>query len=92
MYVYDDIGGDPHALKVSRINPYLVEAENIVVRNRNKPISPVPEMRYGSKPSDGGFFIMSEEERQELIKLEPGAVKLQPAQPGDTCSIGCAGS
>jgi hypothetical protein len=39
------------------------------------PICQVPGMMYGSKPTDGGNFILTEEERQSVLKAEPSISK-----------------
>jgi hypothetical protein len=49
IYEYDDIRGEPHAIVAKNINPYLVDAPNILLESRTRPISEVPEMVNGSK-------------------------------------------
>lgn len=56
---------------VSNINGYLVEADNVIIDSRTKPICDVPEIGIGNKPIDGGFYLFTEEEMQEFIKKEP---------------------
>ncbi|MDO5669053.1 MAG: class I SAM-dependent DNA methyltransferase [Corynebacterium sp.] len=57
------------------INGYLVDAPNVYVTRRSKPISAVPEMIAGGKPTDGGHLLLSRSERDELVKKEPAAEK-----------------
>lgn len=71
IYEYADIKGEPHAIKAKNINPYLVDAPNLALANRTKPICSIPEMVYGSKPTDGGFLLLNEDEKAKLIKSEP---------------------
>ena len=61
--------------KVEHINPYLVNAENIVVTTREHPICNVLEMNKGSQPTDGGFLLLNEKEKNELVKDNPLAQK-----------------
>ena len=75
LFVYDDIKGEPHSLVAKNINPYLLDAPNIVVVARKKPISKVPEMVNGSKPTDGGNLLMSEEEKAKFLEIEPKAAQ-----------------
>ena len=56
---------------VDNINGYLLDAPNIFVEKRRKPLLTVPEMVYGNKPTDGGFLFFSEEEKNEAILKEP---------------------
>lgn len=58
-------------IKVDNISPYLTDTSNILIENRNKPISNVPQMKFGNQPRDGGNFIFSDDEYQELIKANP---------------------
>jgi hypothetical protein len=75
LFDYVDVRSEPHEVPVSRINPYLVDAPDMVIRNRQKPLCDVPEMKYGNKATDGGFLILSEDERKHLLTIEPEAEK-----------------
>lgn len=49
------------------INAYLVDAPNIYISNRTKPICSVPEINYGSMPIDDGHLILDEDSLQTLL-------------------------
>ena len=49
------------------INPYLVDAPNVVVTSRGTTLCDVPRMTKGNQPSDGGNLILSQEELDALI-------------------------
>ena len=53
------------------INGFLVDAENIIIDNRTKPISDVPPMDFGNMPNDGGNLLLTPQERDEVLKKEP---------------------
>lgn len=57
--------------EVDSINAYLLNAPNIIIEKRNKPLCKVPEMCKGSQPTDGGNLILNAEERKELLKSNP---------------------
>ena len=57
--------------KVTNINPYLLEGENIIVKKLKKPLSNLSIMGYGGTPRDGGFLILSSEEKDMFIKDNP---------------------
>ena len=57
------------------INPYLSNGSAIFIEAHSNPICNVPKMRFGSMPRDGGGFILTPEERTELIQKEPIAEK-----------------
>lgn len=61
--------------KVSNINAYLIEADNVFVESRSKPICDVPEMGIGNKPIDGGNYLFKKEEMEAFIKKEPASEK-----------------
>ena len=61
--------------KVDFINAYLLDAPNIIVTSRTKPLCKVPSMQSGGKPVEGGFLIFTEEEKEEFIKKEPKSEK-----------------
>ena len=57
------------------INPYLLDAENIFIESRSKPLYDVPRMFLGNKPSDGGNLILSADEKNSLIEKFPNSKK-----------------
>ena len=75
IYEYEDIRGEAHAVAARNINPYLVDAPDVVLEKRSNPICAVPEIRFGNQPIDGGHFILSEDERTKLLREEPDAKK-----------------
>jgi hypothetical protein len=52
-----------------------VDAPNVLLESRTHPISEVPEMVNGSKPTDGGNLLLSDAEKQALLHAEPQAKK-----------------
>ena len=52
---------------VSNINPYLIEAPNIFIIGKNKPICNVAKMEFGSMPNDGGYLSDYDNEKKEMI-------------------------
>ncbi|WP_317044262.1 class I SAM-dependent DNA methyltransferase [Hymenobacter roseosalivarius] len=75
LYEYQTVKSTPLARVVPRINPYLVDTDDTLVLNRAKPLCPVPPILWGSKPTDGGNLIMSDDEKNELLKKEPASAK-----------------
>ena len=59
------------AKRVFNINPYLIEADNVFIESRNKPICDVPEIGCGNIPLDGGNYIFTKDEMDDFIKKEP---------------------
>ena len=60
---------------VNNINGYLIAAPNIFIDKRRKPICDVPNVIKGFQPTDNGYLILNDEEKQEIIYREPNAEK-----------------
>jgi hypothetical protein len=75
IYEYEDIKGTPLAVPAKNINPYLVDAPNVVLPRRSQPICAVPQMQSGNKPIDDGNYLFTTEERDAFIAAEPGSAK-----------------
>lgn len=73
IFDYDHPKADPSVVEATNINPYLVDAPDVIVSNRSLPLCDVPKMSWGNKPTDGGHLILSPEERADLLAKEPGA-------------------
>lgn len=60
--------------EASHINGYLLDAPNVFIESRGKQLTDgLPAMSKGSQPTDGGYLILSSEERSELIDEFPEA-------------------
>ena len=59
----------------SNISPYLLDAPTIFIDRRSEPLCGVPSFVRGCQPTDDGNFILTEEERDELLKQEPQAAQ-----------------
>lgn len=57
--------------KVNHINNYILDAPDIILKNRSKAPKNMMEMIKGSQPTDGGGLIFSEEEYEIFIKKYP---------------------
>lgn len=61
---------------VHNINGYLLDAENVFVESRSKPICDVPLMSLGNQPIDGGHYSFTKEEMESFIEKEPQSAQL----------------
>jgi len=75
IFEYDDIRSEPHAVQAVNINPYLVDAPNVVLPRRSNPICKVPEIGIGSQPIDDGNYLFTTEEKLAFIAAEPAGEK-----------------
>ena len=75
IYEYEDIKGEPLAVPAHNINPYLVDAPDVVLPRRSRPLCAVPEIGIGNKPIDDGNYLFSTAERDAFIAKEPGSKK-----------------
>ena len=65
--IYDN----ERALNVDRINPYLVNADDIWIESRKEPLCEVPLMTTGNRPADGGHLIIEANDYDEFVNKEP---------------------
>jgi len=75
IFDYEDIKGEAHELKVKNINPYLVDAKDILIKKRTDSLCNVPKMSFGNMPLDGGHLLLTDEEKKEFLIKEPKAEK-----------------
>lgn len=61
--------------EVPHINGYLVNAPDVFIEKRSKPVSDVPPMTRGNQPTDAGHLLLARAERDELIHAEPQAAE-----------------
>lgn len=66
---------DQHIL-VDYISPYLIPNVKSIIGRTSTPIANFPPMIRGSMPSDGGFLILSQEEKDALINDFPETDKI----------------
>ena len=75
IFEYPDIKDEPVAHAAKNINPYLVDAPDVVLARRSKPICDVPPMGTGNKPIDDGNYLFTPAQRTEFLRHEPAAEK-----------------
>ncbi len=73
--IFKYIENEVHAHSVANISPYLLGGGNTVAYARRTPISTVTNFANGSIPADGGNLILSVDERNQLLAVEPTAAK-----------------
>lgn len=66
------------------INAYLLDAPNVVIAERMKPISDFPKMNFGNMPNDGGGLILDEQEKNSMLAQSPDALKFIRKLVGST--------
>lgn len=71
IFDYPDIQGESLKIAAENINPYLIDAADIILPSRSKPPKGMPAMTKGSQPTDGGFLVLNDKERAELINNYP---------------------
>jgi hypothetical protein len=64
---------DGSIAKAENINAYLMDASDIFVESRQKPLCKVPEIGIGNKPIDGGNYLFTDEEKIAFVKKEPAS-------------------
>lgn len=59
----------------NNINPYLVDAPNIIVKEARSPFNNRKKMVRGNQPTEGGFLLLTKKEKDELLSKDPEAIK-----------------
>lgn len=62
-------------IKTDKINAYLLPADNVFINRRENPWYGYPHIGVGNMPYDGGYLLLTEEEKQELVASEPQSSK-----------------
>lgn len=73
LFVYPDINAVPVETSAQHINPYLVDGPEVVVKSRRSPLSDAPPISFGSMANDGGYLILSPQEKDVLLQRHPEA-------------------
>src|SRR3546814_2233106 len=55
----------------SEISPYLVPGQRVIVKPRERTISPIAVMAMGSNPVDGKRLILEKSEADVIVKQHP---------------------
>ena len=81
LFITGRSGTASEEVRLQRISPYLTDAghlndPHLVIERRRSSISGFPRIGVGSKPVDGGHYILDAKDRQELLKREPRAARL----------------
>jgi hypothetical protein len=77
LWDYPDIKAQPVLHKVSNINPYLLDAPDILITARSTPLmTNMPKMDNGSKPTDAGHLSdISPDEAEQIRASDPVAAR-----------------
>ena len=57
------------------INPYLVDASDVFIESRTKPLCSVPPIGMGNQPIDDGNYLFTQKEMKAFLQIEPQAKK-----------------
>ncbi len=73
IFEYEDIKGEAHEIKAKKINAYLIDAKDILVEKKTKPICNVPGIMKGNYYAKSKGLIIEEEDLNYLVTNEPNA-------------------
>ncbi len=69
IYTSDNI------ISANNINPYIVDAPNVFITGRSKPLFDVPNIGIGNKPIDDGNYLFTKTEMYDFLDKEPNSSK-----------------
>ncbi|TLU81856.1 MAG: class I SAM-dependent DNA methyltransferase [Chlorobium sp.] len=75
LFDYATPQSEAHEIRATTINPYLIDAPDVVVPSRNKPLCNVPEIKFGNQPNDGGNLLFTDEAKNQFVIKEPKSAK-----------------
>ena len=64
---------DAQSIEANNINAYLMDAPDVFIESRSKPLCDVPAIRKGNQPTDGGNLIIEAEDLAAFLQREPNA-------------------
>ncbi|MGQ4807536.1 hypothetical protein NKDENANG_00888 [Candidatus Entotheonellaceae bacterium PAL068K] len=89
LFAYETPTGDAQESRVAAISPYLIDAggladSHLVVKRQRVSIGNFPKVGVGTKPVDGGHYLLGVEEKEAFVAQEPRAASLlRPFLGGD---------
>ena len=81
LFSYPTVKAEPVETRHKAISPYLFDAgalsnPQMVVLRTDQTINGLPDVRFGSQPIDGGFYLFDESEKEVFLAVEPNAEQL----------------
>ena len=76
LFTYENPSSPPEEIPVGRINPYLIDAPDVLIGRRQTPLCNVPTIHFGNMPLDGGNLLLNDAEKNELEAQEPAVAPL----------------
>ena len=73
--IFQQEGDHVSAHSAVQINRYLVDAPDVAIVNRTKPICDVPDGIFGNMPNDGGHLLFSDDQKKSFLERQPEAEK-----------------
>ena len=78
LFSYPDINGEPEESSHSMLSPYLFNAgdlpdPHLVVRNENRPINGMPQLKTGVQMIDNGILTFDQQGKDDFLAVEPEA-------------------
>ena len=73
IYDYETPKSEAYIRRVNHINPYLVDAPDIVVQSRSTPLCNIFGMIKGNEATDDGHLILNRYEMESVVHNDPGA-------------------
>lgn len=71
IFSYSKVDSEPTEILAKNINPYLTDANDLIIDRKSDPICNVPKMSFGNMPLDGGNLIIEDAEKKDFLLKEP---------------------
>lgn len=71
-------------IDANHINAYLLDYSDVWIKGRRKALCDIPKMINGGKPTEGGYLILTKEEKDNLLSVNPQAAEfIRPYMMGE---------
>lgn len=80
LFIYENAAAEPIETTCAYLSPYLIDADNLpnrfmVIPSTRNAINSAPKLRTGVQMIDNGILTFTDEEKAEIVKLEPKSAK-----------------
>ena len=82
IFEYETVKSDPHEVRAQNVNPYLVDGPSVAITKRRTALNAPKPLSFGSMANDGGFLVLDDGPKQELLQVEAQCRRLYSALHG----------
>jgi hypothetical protein len=66
LFEYAEVDGEEHGIAAKNINPYLVDARDVILASRARPLAAMAAVLESSEIAGGGYLLLNDQERETI--------------------------